>query len=157
MKPRLLTIGALTGACLMVAAPAQAQNVPHTTATLGVRGGATGNPEQGFVGVHVETPNLGHNTTFRPSADIGVGSDLTLVTVNLDLVHWSQIPNTPWRVYAGGGVGTNLVFDDIDGNDILDGNVNAIIGVQHTSGLYAEMRVGMSPGVKVAAGYVIRR
>lgn len=157
MMSRVLMIGALSGVCLMAAAPAAAQNVPHTNATLGVRGGASGNPEQGFVGVHVETPNLGHNTTLRPTADLGFGNDLTLLSVNLDLVHWSLIPNTTWRVYAGGGVGTNLVFDDFEGNDILDGNINAVIGVQHTSGLYAEIRVGMTPGVKVAAGYVIRR
>jgi hypothetical protein len=141
----------------VAAAPAQAQNVPHTQSTLGVRAGASGGPEQFFVGAHVETPSLGHNVTFRPNAEIGFGNDLTLVAVNLDLVHWSRIPNTEWRVYAGGGVGTNLVFDDFEENDILEGNVNAVIGVQHTSGLYAEMRVGMSPGVKVAVGYVIRK
>jgi hypothetical protein len=157
MLSRVVLIGAMTGMSLMAAAPASAQNVPHTTATLGVRGGASGNPEQGFVGVHVETPNLGHNTTLRPAADLGFGNDLTLLSVNLDLVHWSLIPNTTWRVYAGGGVGANLAFDDLDGNDILEGNVNAVIGVQHTSGVYAEIRVGISPGVKVAAGYVIRR
>jgi hypothetical protein len=143
------------GVVLAGAASAQAQNVPHTQSTLGARAGASGGPEQFFVGAHVETPSLGHNVTFRPNAEIGFGSDLTLLAVNLDLVHWSRIPNTEWRVYAGGGVATNLIFDDFDENDILDGNVNAVIGVQHTSGLYAEMRVGMTPGVKVAVGYVI--
>ncbi|HYN08446.1 MAG TPA: hypothetical protein VES67_13770 [Vicinamibacterales bacterium] len=155
---RRLLVMALGAACVgLAAAPARAQNVPHTQSTLGVRAGASGGPEQFFVGAHVETPSLGHNVTFRPNAEIGFGSDLTLVAINLDLVHWSRIPNTEWRVYAGGGVGTNLIFDDFDENDILEGNVNAVIGIQHTSGLYAEMRVGRSPGVKVAAGYVIRR
>ncbi len=154
---RMVMVGVLSGASLIFAAPAQAQNVPHTQSTLGVRAGASGGPEQFFVGAHVETPNLGHNTTLRPNAEIGFGSDVTLVAVNLDLVHWSRIPNTPWRVYAGGGVGTNLIFDDFEDDDILDGNVNAVIGLQHTSGLYAEMRVGMSPGVKVAVGYVLRK
>jgi hypothetical protein len=153
---RRVLVAAL-GVVVVGAASAQAQNVPHTQSTLGARAGASGGPEQFFVGAHVETPSLGHNVTFRPNAEIGFGSDLTLLAVNLDLVHWSRIPNTEWRVYAGGGVGTNLIFDDFDENDILDGNVNAVIGVQHTSGLYAEMRVGMTPGVKVAVGYVIRK
>ena len=155
MIRRWLAIGVLVGAWGLCAAPVYAQNVPHTSTSIGVRGGASGDPEQFFFGGHVETPSLGHNTTFRPNVEVGFGDDVVLVAVNFDLVHWSRIPNTPWRLYAGGGVATNFNFNDF--NDEMDGNVNAVIGLQHTSGFFGEMRVGRTPGVKVAAGFVLSR
>jgi hypothetical protein len=138
----------LTAALLWPAAPAFAQ------VTFGPRGGISGEPDQWFLGAHIETPDLGHRVTFRPNFDVGFGSDVTLATFNLELVHWMPLKNSKWQLYAGGGIGANVWIDDTD--DILSGALNALFGVQHDAGLFVEMKVGMQPRVKIMAGYSMK-
>ena len=130
------------------AAPAFAQ------VTFGPRGGVSGEPDQVVLGAHIESPDLGHRVTFRPNFDVGFLSDVTLLTVNLELVHWMPLAKSRWQLYAGGGLGTNVWIADDDKR--FYGVLNAVFGLQHDAGLFAEMRVGMEPRVKIMAGYSMK-
>jgi hypothetical protein len=133
---------------VLTAAPALAQ------VSFGPRAGLSGNPDQFFVGAHVESMDLGHRTTFRPNVEAGFGDDVTLVTVDLDLVHWMPLKNSRWQVYAGGGIGTNFAIAD-EAKDMY-GALHIVFGVQHDRGLFGEMKVGTDPGVKLAVGYSMK-
>lgn len=132
--------------------------VPAATAfaqvTFGPRGGVSGEPDQVVLGAHIESPDLGHRVTFRPNFDVGFLSDVTLLTVNLELVHWMPLAKSRWQLYAGGGLGTNVWIADDDKR--FYGVLNAVFGLQHDAGLFAEMRVGMEPRVKIMAGYSMK-
>jgi len=133
---------------LLSAQPAAAQR------NFGVRGGLSGGPDQFFVGGHVESADLGHRTTFRPNFEAGFGDDVTLMTANLELVHWMQLKGTAWQVYAGGGVGANFWMETE--NKFMYGNLNVVFGAQHDKGLFAEMKVGIEPSVKITVGYTLK-
>lgn len=138
----------LVAALLLTAQPAAAQ------VNFGVRGGLSGGPDQFFVGGHVESADLGHRTTFRPNFEAGFGDDITLLTVNLELVHWMPLKGSTWQAYAGGGVGTNIWMDE--GAKFMYGTLNVVFGVQHDKGLFAEMKVGIEPSVKLTVGYTLK-
>jgi hypothetical protein len=149
MTGRVWVRAAIAAAALVVpAAPAIAQ------VTFGPRGGVSGQPDQVVLGAHIESPDLGHRVTFRPNFDVGFLSDVTLLTFNLELVHWMPLKNSRWQLYAGGGLGTNFWIDDEDKR--FNGVLNAVFGLQHDAGLFAEMRVGMEPRVKIMAGYSMK-
>ena len=138
----------LAVALMLPAAPASAQ------VTFGPRGGVSGDPDQFFLGAHLDSPDLGHRVTFRPNFEIGFGSDVTLLTVNLELVHWMPLAKSRWQLYAGGGLGTNFWIDDVD--KTMSGVLNAVFGLQHDAGPFAEMKVGMEPRVKITVGYSMK-
>jgi hypothetical protein len=144
--------------CLVAAACAAAVCVTQGSAAaqvnFGVRGGGSGDPDQFHVGGHVESGDLGHRVTFRPNVEVGFGSELTLLTANLELVHYMPLRNSRWQVYAGGGVGTNFRIEDEDSS--MSGVLNVVFGLQHDKGLFAEMKVGMEPRVKLTVGYSMR-
>jgi hypothetical protein len=162
MTPRPFVTAALLAFALTLAAPAAAQTPDKRSPDelhYGIRGGFSGFPNQFFFGGHVDAPEFHFKTAFRPSIEVGFGNDSTLVSVNLDLVHWMPFTNTnartPWSMYAGAGVGANIeLLDGIE--DEFFGNLAAVFGFQHTSGLFGELRVGMRPSVRVAVGFVIR-
>jgi hypothetical protein len=157
----LVTAMMATAACAM-AVPAAAQTQggrADQEAHYGVRAGFSGFPNQFFIGGHIDAPQFHFKTGFRPSVELGFGDNTTLLSVNLDLVHWmpfsSTSARTAWSMYAGAGVGANFeMIDEVE--DEFFGNLAAVFGFQHTSGVFAELRVGMRPSVKVAAGFVLR-
>lgn len=133
---------------VLSASPAYAQ------ASVGPRGGVSGEPDQFHIGGHIESPDLGHRVTFRPNVEVGFGSDLTLIAVNLELIHYMPLKGSRWQVYAGGGVGSNFALADED--NTMSGVLNAVFGLQHDAGLFAEMKVGMDPSVKITVGYSMK-
>jgi hypothetical protein len=143
----------LLAALLVVttAASAAAQNA-------GVRAGVSGSPDQFFFGLHYETEQLVDRVHFKPNLEVGVGSDQTLVAINLEFVGKFPIQREPWTVYVGAGPA--LVIDKINnGGTDTGGGFNILLGVEHQRGLFAELKVGMidSPSVKFAVGYVFGR
>ena len=138
----------------LAAALAGSANAAAAQVSFGPRGGYSGNPDQFFIGGHIETGDLGHRVTFRPNVEVGFGDEQTLVTVNLELVHWMPIKNSRWQVYAGGGVGANFLIDDFD--KTTTGGLNVLIGLQHDIGFFTEMKVGIDPGVKLTVGYSMK-
>ncbi len=137
------------------AAPASAQSA------VGVRAGVSGDPDQFFVGVHVDTPPIIERLTFRPNMEIGFGDNTTLVALNIEFAYWLPIENSPWQLYFGGGPAANIYkFDAGRGSDTeVEGGFNILVGVQHRRGLFTELKVGAvdSPDIKFAGGYVFSR
>ncbi len=144
--------------CLVAGACAVALTVSFSSAfaqvSFGPRGGGSGDPDQWHLGGHIESGDLGHRVTFRPNVEVGFGSDVTLITANLELVHYMPLKNSRWQVYAGGGIGTNFWLDDED--NTMSGVFNVVFGLQHDAGLFAEMKVGMEPSVKLTVGYSMK-
>ena len=126
---------------------------PATAQTLGVRVGASADPDQFYFGGHVETSPLMERLRFRPNAEIGIGDDITVVALNFEFAY-SFPSRRAWNIYLGGGPALNIV----DGADDTEahGGFNILIGAAHRGGLFVEMKVGAldSPDLKVGVGYV---
>lgn len=149
MRMRTAVMHAVVAAAVLLATPALAQT------TVGVRAGASVDPDQFYFGGHVETPPIADQIRFKPNVEVGVGNGLTLVALNLEFVY--VFPSRQdWNVYAGGGPALNVfdtAFDTRSG-----GGFNLLLGVSHESGLFTEVKVGTvdSPNFKVGVGYTFR-
>src|ERR1051325_1451364 len=80
----------------MWAQPASAQ------IRAGVRGGLSVDPDQVYVGGHIQTTPLIDQVRFRPNIEVGFGDDVTLTAFNFEFVYGFPSKG-PWHVYAGGG------------------------------------------------------
>ena len=150
---------ALVGLCL-AAAPAGAE---LANAGWGVRGGITVDPDQIFFGAHGQIGFL-ENFYFMPNATIGFGDDLTIFSINPDVVYAFPVEGIG-QIYAGGLVAIQFIkfdepsyvppgfeFDDTDteaGFHILGGVAFGSVPV------FLEMNVGLddTPDLKLAIGY----
>lgn len=136
---------------LMLAASASAQT------TYGVRAGFAADPDEFVIGGHLETPlTPAGRLALRPSFEVGIGENTATLSANLDIVYWAQLPSPAWSLYFGGGPSFNALHVDEEGNDV-HGGANAIVGFQHASGVFAELRAGGGAGpagLKAMAGYV---
>ena len=149
---RIGTIAAAVWLTLF-AAPARAQGV-------GVRVGASADPDQFYAGVHFETRELAESLRFRPNVEVGVGDDRTLVALNIEFIYRlpPAAPRLPralsmWHLYVGGGPALNIFRFSNDTRP--EGGFNALIGLAHANGLFAEAKVGAlkSPDFKFGVGY----
>ena len=68
----------------------------------GVRAGVSVDPDQFYFGGHIETSPLVDRLRFRPSVDIGLGDDITLVAGNFDFTYTFRA-RSGWNLYVGGG------------------------------------------------------
>jgi hypothetical protein len=136
------------GLCLSTSAAAQT--------TVGVRAGASIDPDQFYFGGHVETPPIADRVRFRPNVEVGLGNDLTLIAFNVELAYHFP-PRRDWHFYAGGGPALNVI--DTSSETDAAGGVNAMIGVAHERGLFFELKLGFidSPDVKIGVGYTFGR
>lgn len=145
----------LTAALLFVlAGPASAQDV-------GVRGGVSVDPDQVYLGAHVETAPLVDRLVFRPNLEAGFGDELTHVGVNLEFVY--KFPTrSDWGLYAGGGPAANFYRidrgPDHSDDTTTEGGLNLLVGVEQSSGLFFEFKVGAvdSPDLKFGVGWTFR-
>jgi len=123
----------------------------------GVRAGVSGGPDQFYFGGHVETAPLVDRVRFRPNVEIGVGSDTTLVAINVEFVYRVALRQPDWDVYAGGGPAANrysyAAWKKKDAG--IEPGLNLVAGLAHRDGLFAELKVGVadSPSVKLAVGF----
>ena len=137
----------------LFAASARAQGV-------GVRVGASVNPDQFYAGGHFETGELAERLRFRPNVEVGVGDDVTLIALNFEFIYRLP-PNAPrlprslsmWHLYVGGGPALNIFRFSTDTQS--EGGFNGLIGLAHQNGLFAEAKVGAlkSPRFKFGVGY----
>ena len=122
----------------------------------GVQAGVSLDPDQFFFGGHVETTPLVDRLRFRPSVDIGIGDDLTVIAGNFDFTY--TFPGgRAWNLYLGGGPSVNWYNVENGGSD-TEGGFNVLIGAKQTTGLFFEMKVGVegSPDLKFGVGYTFR-
>jgi hypothetical protein len=140
-----------------LASAAQAQ------AHVGVRAGVSADPGQFVFGGHIETKPILTHVTFRPNIEVGVGDASTLAAFNIEFAYWIPLDKKPWRVYLGGGPALiiqsfhNDNAHDPGGSDV-GGGLNFMVGIQHSKGLFGEVKVGLidSPSVKVMVGYAFK-
>jgi hypothetical protein len=150
MRIRSIHLVLTVAAVWLFAQPAAAQN-------LGVRAGASANPDQFYFGVHGDTGAIVEELHFRPNLEVGVGDDVTLVGVNFEFVYPFPIEDTDWNIYPGIGPALNIVnFND---NTESFGGINIVLGVEHRDGFFAEIKVGAidSPDFKFGVGYSFSR
>jgi hypothetical protein len=150
---RLVTgVSFLLGLVLISSTPALAQDG-------GIRGGISVDPDQFYFGGHLETSPLIDRLYFRPNVEVGFGDDLTLIAANMEFVY-KFTTRRPWNIYAGGGPALNVYMLDGDGdNDSeTDAGVNVLVGVEQSSGLFFEFKIGAidSPDFKFGVGYTWR-
>lgn len=125
---------------------------------MGVRAGASADPDQFYAGVHFETSELAEHLRFRPSVEVGVGDHVTLITLNFEFTYRLPPAALPqslsmWHLYVGGGPALNIFRFSNDTRS--EGGFNGLIGLAHRRGLFAEAKVGAlkSPSFKFAVGY----
>jgi hypothetical protein len=146
LRHRLLIITLF--ASVLSAVPAAAQEV-------GVRAGVSGDPDQFYFGGHFETAPLVDRLHFRPNVEIGVGDNVTVVAFNIEFAYHFPTGRN-WFTYAGAGPALNLIR--FNGDTSSQGGFNLLLGVQHNSGLFAEVKAGLanSPSFKLGVGYAMR-
>ncbi len=150
MTKQLFLVAAVFTALLGASSPASAQGLE-----LGVRGGASVDPDQFYFGAHVETPALVDRVHLRPNLEIGLGDDATLVAVNIEAVYKYPLHQSPWLVYGGGGPAINYYNFDGDRDSDTRGGLNFVGGLEHDRGLFFEVKVGAweSADLKFGVGY----
>jgi hypothetical protein len=133
----------LAWACLVTPAAAQ---------TVGMKAGASVDPDQFYFGGQVETAPLIDQLRFRPNVEIGIGDDLTLVAFNIEFAFdFPQVGD--WRWFVGAGPALNLI--NIEDDTESEGGFNVLAGAAHQSGLFGEVKFGLgdSPDFKIGVGY----
>ena len=79
---------------------------------------------------------------------------------HLIFVYSIPLQRQPWRLYAGGGPAANVYkfSRPASGETDISGGFNLLVGVQHSRGLFSELKVGAmdSPTLKFTLGYAFR-
>jgi hypothetical protein len=145
--PLIVVLVSLVGVCPRVA---------WAQVRAGVRAGVSADPNQFYVGGHVETSPLVEHLSFRPNVEVGMGEDKTVLAMNIEFVYEFPVKRQPWRVYVGGGPAAVVVWN---GDGEVGGGFNLLTGFEHKGGLFTEIKVGGldSPGFKFAVGYNFKR
>lgn len=143
--------GCVAGAILVVMGVV----TPSLAQGLGMKAGASFDPDQFFFGGHVETVPLADEWRFRPNVDIGVGNDLTTVGINIEFIY-AFSSSREWNLYAGAGPALNII--DSGGTTSSEGGLNFLAGLAHMRGLFGEVKFGAidSPTFKLAVGYTFK-
>ena len=148
---RLPWIVILALAGWLAPAAANAQVAP------GVRAGLSLDPDQFYLGGHIETAPLVERLVFRPNVEVGFGDDVMLAAFNFEFVWMFPRRRSPWGCYAGGGPASNLYLFDGPGDETV-GGFNFVAGVENRKGLFFEFKFGVadSPDFKFGVGFTFR-
>ncbi len=138
-----------------------AVNAPAQS-SINFNGGASIDPTQLYGGVSWESPDIGGRFRVRPGIDGGFGDGLRLSTINLDLVVRFPLGRSGWDLIQGGGPVISLSkysepFDDVPVEVHAGGSY--LLGFQHDSGFFTELRVGgggFVPQLKLGVGWSVR-
>jgi len=126
----------------------------------GLRGGLTVNPDQVHVGAHIDMGPALPPLRLQPNIEIGFGDDLTVVSLNGDLIY--DVPRSGF--YVGGELGVNFVsWDAPSGVDSSDSDLglSALGGVRKVlasgTAMFFEAKIGLvdSPDFKATVGFDI--
>lgn len=143
--------------------PASAQTITlqQSRWQIGFTGGASIDPEQGFVGVFWQSPEIGGRFRLRPGIEGGFGNDLRLGTINIDFMAHFPLGTSGWSLVQGGGPTIVIAkFDDgfVESGTDLSAGGSYILGFAHDSGFLLEFRIGGGgnvPSLKIGAGIAI--
>ena len=125
---------------------------------FGFRAGASADPNQFHFGVHFVTEPVVPNLTFRPNLEVGVGSNVTTTTFNLEFAYRIPIPKASFAPYIGAGPSLNIYRFSGDRGTSTGGGFNVLLGLEHDSGLFGEVKVGAidSPEFKFTIGFTVK-
>ena len=145
---------------LSSSAAAQTLQVSSQRSQVGFTGGVSIDPEQGFVGVFWQTPEIGQRFHLRPGIEGGFGSDLKLATINVDFIARFPLGASGWHFIQGGGPAVVIAkFDFLGRNDTdVSAGGSYVVGFGHDSGFLGEFRIGGGgnvPTLKLSAGYAV--
>jgi len=110
-----------------------------------VHGRRSIDPEQGYVGVFYQTPDIGGRFRLRTGLDGGFGQDLRLGTVNIDFVYLLPLGNGPWKFLTGGGPTIVLLTyadESYDSGTEVTAGGSWLLGFAHDNGFFTEFRIG---------------
>ena len=134
-------------------------STPAAAQDAGIRGGISIDPDQFYVGGHLETPPLVDRLYFRPNLEVGFGDDLTLIGANMEFVYKFSTSRA-MNLYAGAGPALNIFMVDNDGDNDSDteAGFNFLVGMETNKGLFFEFKIGVmdSPDLKFGVGYTWR-
>ena len=149
MKKRLL--GILLGFGILTLVPAVLKAGP-VRAALGVRAGASQNPDQFVIGAQAEVGSLGL-ATIAPSIDLGFGDGSDLTAANLDL-RWYlfPLPETGIQFYAAAGPTAVFANSQIDVGLSLTAGAKIPMKGKGRYNLEARFGIGDIPDLKVMLG-----
>jgi hypothetical protein len=124
----------------------------------GLRGGASIDPDQVHVGLHIDAGRFAPKVRFQPSFEVGFGNDRIVGAINLDAFYVFRARG--WNPYLGGGLGVALIDFDRDrsgGDDFkVEAGLNLIGGFEwgRNPRYLLEVRAGVGdiPELKVTAG-----
>ncbi len=141
---------------LMLSGKAGAQGVGFQT-------GGTVDPEQVYVGSHVEFPLGSDQFILRPGIDGGFGSNLTIASINVEFLYRFDLGDSGWKLYQGGGpvIGILRFTDPFLREEVTDvgGGVSYVFGFVHQGGFFTEFKGGGgsgSPNLKFGVGFTVR-
>ena len=146
---RFLVVTAVLAVLLLINGGAEAQGI-------GFQGGVSVDPEQGYFGTHVETPELFQNFRFRPGIDGGFGGDFSLAALNIEFLYNFAIGRS-WSVYQGGGPA--VVFLRQNDQISTHGGSFYTFGFAHESGFFTDFKLGYGtvPTLKFGVGFTVRK
>ncbi len=124
----------------------------------GVRVGLSIDPEQFYFGGHHERGPILENLWFRPNLEIGIGSDRTLIGLNIEFAYWIPLESSLWNIYFGAGPAINYFVGNDGpgrGDKGVEAGFNLLVGLAHYDGFFTELKVGAldSPDLKFGVGY----
>lgn len=132
---------------------------------VGFQGGMTINPEQVYVGTHVELPLGSDQIVLRPAIDGGFGSGLRVAAIGAEIQYRIELGNSGWRLSQGFGPGVYVArfasgFADAEATEV-SGAWTYAFGIVHEGGFFTEFKGGGSrsfaiPMLRIGAGFTIR-
>jgi len=154
---RKLTIALAVAAIVPAAAWANAFQ------TFGPHLGFSTDPSQVVFGGQLQMGDVAPSLDFVPGVDLGIGDDLTIISLNGDFHYRFIVEGMTWQPYAGGGVAVHFVsFDNPgpigdDSDTFAEGTViiGADVPTQSGSRFFVEGKIGLGdgPDLKVLAGW----
>ncbi len=123
---------------------------------FGIRAGASVSPNQFLLGGHIQSNPILPRLVFRPNIEVGVGSGLTTVAINVEFAYFIPFRGQPFDLYIGTGPALNVYSGR--GDSSVDGGFNFLMGIQHKKGIFGEIKFGAidSPDFKLTVGYSFR-
>jgi hypothetical protein len=129
---------------------------------VGFVAGGTIDPEGFFAGTFFETPPISGTVRLRPGVDGSWGDNLKIASINLDIIHRTDV-GTAWSFYTGGG--PSIVITRVDEFSVpsefvddVSAGFGALFGFSHSGGFLVEIKYGYAQhgsSLKMGAGFKI--
>ncbi len=151
------------GLLLLVAVLAPVPARANAFQTFGPHIGFSTDPSQVVFGGQLQMGDVAPNIDFVPGVDVGVGDNLTLVSLNGDFHYRFVVQNMTWQPYAGAGVAIHFISWDNPGPGLDNSDTRAegtIVGgadvpTRSGSRFFVEGKIGLGdgPSFKLTAGW----